>query len=414
MTMDIKIAWRNVWRNPRRTWLTVAAIGFACVILIFMLSFQFGSYATMINSAIQINTGHIQIQNQKYFDEKSIHEVIAKPGPVLEMADQIRSVVAVSARARAFGLVSSDKRTMGVMITGIDPENEARVSSLKSLMRKGKFLTSADPKTNPAIVGKMLARNLGAGPGDELIILGQARDGSVAAAALTLCGIYESGMDEFDRNTLHIRLDQFQEIYFMKEAVHEIVIRVQDLGTVVRIKQELADGLKQMPHADELAVFDWDDLMPGLTQAIKLDLTIGIIFWFLLVLVVAFSILNTFLMAVLERTREFGVMMAMGTTPARLVKLILFESGAMTLVGVASGIVLGCLVTWIFQIYGIDFSGASEILEQYGISGRIYPKLSFITAFAGPSLVWIITFAVSLYPALKIRNLRPVKAIAGT
>ena len=151
--------------------------------------------------------------------------------------------------------------------------------------------------------------------------------------------------------------------------------------------------------------------MPGLTEAITIDMIIGVIFWGLLVLVVAFSILNTFLMAVFERTREFGVMMAVGTTPGRLVRLMLLESSAMTFVGIALGIALGCLITAIFEMHGIDLTGASDILRQYGISGRIYPNLSITTALAGPVLVWIITFLVSLYPALKIQTLTPVEAM---
>jgi len=412
MWMDMKMAWRNVWRNPRRTWLTISAIGFACTLLIFMLSFQFGSYETMINSSIKINTGHLQIQAENYFEKRSMRLVVPNPEAVMDAVSDIESVEAVTARANAFSLLSSDNRTYGAMVVGIDPEKEARVSTLESLVREGGFLTSAQPDANPAIIGRLMARNLQVDPGDELVLLGQGRDGSVAATVLTVHGIYTSGMDEFDRSTLHIPLDTFQSVYSMRGAAHEIVINVSSLNQVAAVKKTAAKQLNQMPQGDQLLVLDWDELVPGLTQAIKIDLTIGIIFWGLLVMVVAFSILNTFLMAVLERTREFGVMMAIGTGPGRLVKLMLYESGAMTLVGITLGILLGCLVTWIFEIYGIDLSGASEIMKQYGISGRIYPQLSIITALAGPVLVWVITFMVSLYPAFKIKGLRPVEAMA--
>jgi putative ABC transport system permease protein len=127
--------------------------------------------------------------------------------------------------------------------------------------------------------------------------------------------------------------------------------------------------------------------------------------------VVAFSILNTFLMAIFERTREFGVMMAIGTTPGRLTKVLLIESMTMTFVGVVAGIFAGSLVTIYFQAYGIDFSGASELLSQFGITGRIYPKLSLLSAVSGPLVVMIITFFTALYPALKVRRMRPVDAM---
>lgn len=412
MHMDIKMAWRNVWRNTRRTGLTVSAIGFACIILIFMLSFQFGSYETMINSAIQINTGHLQIQADTYFEKKSMRQVVPVPGPVLQTVSQIESVQAVTPRANAFSLVSSDNRTAGAMIIGVDPESEARVSTLETLVRRGKFLTHARPDTNPALIGLLMAQNLQLDIGDELVVLGQGRDGSVAATALTVCGIYSSGQDEFDRSTLHMPLDTFQSVYSMRGAVHEIVVQVSGLDRVGPVKRVLSSRLPQMPGGKKLTVLDWEELMPGLTQAIKLDLTIGIIFWGLLVLVVAFSILNTFLMAVFERTREFGVMMAIGIRPGRLVRIMLYESTAMTMVGIGLGMVMGCMVTWIFQHIGINLSGASEILQQYGISGRIYPQLSIKTALAGPALVLIVTFLVSLYPALKIKGLKPVEAMS--
>ena len=150
--------------------------------------------------------------------------------------------------------------------------------------------------------------------------------------------------------------------------------------------------------------------MPGLRQSIEMDLISGIIFYFLL-LVVAFSILNTFLMAIFERTREFGVMMAIGTTPGRLTRVLLIESMSLTAIGILAGIALGCVITVYFQIHGIDFTGASELLSQFGITGRMYPKLSLLSALSGPAAVLIITFFAALYPALKVRRMRPVEAM---
>jgi len=153
--------------------------------------------------------------------------------------------------------------------------------------------------------------------------------------------------------------------------------------------------------------------MPGLRQAIEMDLVSGLIFYGLLIIVVAFSILNTFLMAIFERTKEFGVMMAIGTTPRRLTKVLLIESMAMTLIGIIAGIILGIGITYYFQVHGIDFSGGSELLSQFGITGRMYPKLSLLSVSIGPFMVLFFTFFAALYPALKIRRLRPVEAMTA-
>jgi ABC-type lipoprotein release transport system permease subunit len=162
-----------------------------------------------------------------------------------------------------------------------------------------------------------------------------------------------------------------------------------------------------------LKTLDWQELMPGLRQAIEMDLVSGLIFYGLLIIVVAFSILNTFLMAIFERTKEFGVMMAMGTSPRRLTKILLIESMTMTLIGIITGICIGIGLTYYFQIHGIDFSGGSELLSHFGITGRMYPKLSLLSVSIGPFMVLFFTFFAALYPALKVRRLRPVEAMTA-
>ena len=199
----------------------------------------------------------------------------------------------------------------------------------------------------------------------------------------------------------------------MSGEVHRVVALVDDLGDVAEVTRRVRSRLDRLDSGGSLAVLDWSEIMPGLKQAISMDLVSGLVFWLLLIIVVAFSILNTFLMALLERTREFGVMMAIGTAPKRLMKLVLMESMFITLVGIAAGILLGIGVTLVFQVQGIDLGGASELLQQYGISGRMYPKLSVLSTSIGPAMVFCITFLAALYPALKIRRLKPVEAMGA-
>jgi putative ABC transport system permease protein len=411
--IDLKMAWRNIWRNPRRTLLTMLAIAFACVLLVFMLSFQFGSYDTMIDSSVKISTGHLQIQARGYRRDHAIRKVIPDPRPILRILDKTPAIRAYATRANAFAMVSSASRTYGVMVVGIQPWSEVRVSTLGQIITQGAYL-SAQPDSRGfygALVGRLLARNLQLTVGDEVTLLGQGRDGSVAAAVLKVQGIYASGMDELDRNAMQIPLAAFQDIFSMQQAVHEIVIVGNRLSSVPAIKTDLQQRLSGLKNTPPLVVLDWDELLPGLRQAISMDLVSGAIFYLILIMVVAFSILNTFLMAILERTHEFGVMMAMGTRPGRLTRLVMAESVGMTLVGVAAGILFGVLLTGYFQIHGIDISGSSELLRQYGIPSRIYPRLSVLSTTIGPAAVLIITLMAAVYPALKIRRLRPVEAM---
>ena len=413
LSIDTKMAWRNIWRNPRRTLLTIMAIAFACVLLIFMLSFQLGSYETMINASVKIHTGHLQVQASGYQEQQEIRLVIPDPQPVQQALDAIPEVQAHTPRTRAFALVSSQERAYGVMVEGVAPAAEARVSTLSSIVRQGDYLDDRPTENGipDALIGHLLARNLKVAVDDELTLLGQGRDGSIAATVLHIRGIYNSGMDAFDRGSIQIPLDAFQEIFAMGRAVHEIVIVGRRLADASVIKAALKAPLADMTSPRPLAVLDWVELMPGLKQAIGMDLVSGAIFYLVLIMVVAFSILNTFLMAILERTYEFGVMMAMGTKPGRLTRLVLTESAGLTLVGIITGMIVGFLVTWYFMQHGIQLGGASEISRQFGIPGTLYPQLTLVSMTAGPLAVLIITLLAALYPALKIRRLQPVEAM---
>jgi len=409
MSIELKMAWRNIWRNPRRTLLTISAIAFASMILVFMLSFQLGCYETMINTSVKISTGHLQIQAKGYLKDKKMRLVIKDPEQVAKFLDTVEGIDTYTFRANGFSLVSSDTRTYGVVVTGIDPLKEAHVSSIKSLVRKGSYLKEDDETA--ALIGELLSHNLKVDINDELTILGQGKDGSIAAAVLTIKGIFTSGIDEFDRNVIMMGLKGFQEIFSMGKSVHEAVITADSLGDVSMVKQEIQNNFLKIKGGEYLAVPDWMEIMPGLLQGIQMDLVSGIIMYIILVIVVAFSIFNTFLMAILERTREFGVMMAIGTSPSRITKLVMLESICMTIVGIVLGIIIGSLVTLYFQKHGIFIAGTEDILKQYGIPDRLYPRLSLISATAGPLVVFVITFVSSVFPALKIRKLKPVEAM---
>jgi ABC-type lipoprotein release transport system permease subunit len=409
LPIDTQMAWRNIWRNPRRTILTIGAITFSSLLLVFMLSFQFGSYETMINTSVKIQTGHLQVQAQAYQEKKSIRLVVSDPNAVASILDKIPQVEAYTFRGQAFSLVSSQRRSYGALVTGIDPLREARVSRLKKLIRQGEFLSETD--RDQALIGTLLARNLRLNLGDEITLLGQARDGSIAATVVTVKGIYTSGIAALDRSVIQIPLITFQDVYAMGDAVHEVIIIAQSLASIDAIQGAISAPIAAVKNPTPLKILDWEELMPGLRQGIEMDLVSGMIFYFLLILVVAFSILNTFLMAIFERTREFGVLMAIGTTPGRLTKILLLESMTMAISGIVAGIMLGGAVTLYFQSHGIDISGASDLLSQFGISGRIYPRLSVLSALSGPAAVLMITFGAALYPALKVQRLQPVEAM---
>ncbi len=409
MSIEVKMAWRNLWRNTRRTVLTIAAIAFACLLLVFMLSWQFGTYDVMINTAVGIHSGHLQVQAKGYNDKQAVYQVVPDPASVSAAVAGVPQVTAHTLRAKAFAMASSARRTYGAMAVGIAPASEAAVSTLAKLIFEGEFLAKTD--TDQALAGRLLAQNLKIGLGEELVLLGQGRDGSVAATVVKIKGIINSGQDVFDRSTVLIPLGLFQESFAMQGTVHEVVLRCRSLQDVAPVKLQLQDKLAAQIKSDTLVVLDWTELMPGLLESIKLDLVSGFIFYFILIIVVAFSILNTFLMSVFERTREFGVMLAMGTTPGRLTRILLFESSSMTLIGILIGALAGAAVTQYFAVHGIAIADAAEILREFGLPERIHPRLSILSVTIGSGIVLVITFTTTLYPAFKVRRLIPVQAL---
>ena len=402
---DLLLAWRNVWRNPRRSILTMLAVGFAAMILVFMLSFQFGAYSDMINASVRISTGHMQIQAPGYNEKQEIWKTVDNAGDITALLATVPEVTGFSPRSQAFAVASGRNRTRGAMVIGIDPAKEPHISTLHNQMREGDYLTVSD--TGRAIVGNLLAKRLKVGVEDEITLLGQGRDGSIAATVVRIAGIYSSGIDTFDRATLQIPLSDFNDIFAMNGAVHTVVVTVERLSQVKQVKNFLA----QHQILEHLIILDWAELMPGLEQSIKIDLVSGIIMYVVLIVVVAFSILNTFLMAIFERTREFGVLMAIGTRPGRLMKLMLIESMSMTTVGILTGMTAGAAITLFFSRYGISLGDAGDLMAQYGITGRIFPRLSFVSLVSGPLVILVVTFFTALYPALRIRKLNPVEAM---
>ncbi len=404
---DYLLAWRNIWRNPRRSVLTILAIVFASGLLVFMLSFQFGAYEDMIDSSVRLSTGHLQIQARGYQDRPEMHKVIENPDHLLEKIGALDGVEAVTVRSEAFALAVGANRSKGIMVGGVIPGVEHRISSLPGQIRKGRYLRDDDVDT--AVIGALGAKRLQIDIGDECTLMGQGRDGSVAATVVTIVGIFRTGIDEFDRTVMQIPFSDFDTIFTMEGSAHRLVITTKTLAD----DRSVAAAIGILPGISEFVVLTWDELTPGLRQSIELDLIGGIIMYAILVIVVAFSILNTFFMAIFERTREFGVLMAIGTKPVRLVKIMLLESLAMTCVGLFTGMALGIAITLLFSQYGISMGESSDLLAQYGIADRLYPRLTLVSIIVGPAIISVVTFITALIPALKIVRMRPVVALRG-
>ena len=405
MSITLRMAWRNLWRHKRRTWLTVAAMIFSNLILVFAISLQFGSYQMMIDNSLKPYTGHLQIQRDGYNDEPKMRSSINN---ILPLADKVRNHLGsdnAAARGVAFAMTSSEQRSYGLQIIGVEPDYEINVSSLPGLIKQGHYFT--DINKAEIIIGSVLARNLKVTIGDELTLLGSGHDGSFAAGIVFVSGIFESGIVDIDRSMAQLPIGYFQQLFTMQGTGHNIVINAPDLMSVSALGQEITKLLSD----DELVVLEWDELQPGLKQAIQADMASAWFMYFILIILVAFSVLNTQLMSVLERTREFGTMMALGVTPARLGKLVLTETAIMSSLGLIIGVALGIPLTYYLSIVGFSYPGMEEMTVRFNLPDRMYPSLSLLSIMLGPVIIYIFSLLAAIYPALRLFFLQPVSAM---
>ena len=406
MTLNLRLAWRNLWRHSRRTWLTATAMIFSNVLLVFMISLQFGSYEMMISNTLQSFSGYLQVQAEGYNDDPKMRSSV--PG-VLDLASAVRTALpeaGVAARAAGFALASSEQRSFGIQVIGVQPGHEPLVSTLPGLVKEGRFLD--DPNAAEIVIGSVMARNLKVGVGDEITLLGSGRDGSFAAGVVTVAGIFESGMAAMDRSFAEVPFGYFQETFFMAGHGHAVVVSLDGLDRIPAAQgaiEPLLDG------RDGLALRDWDALNPGLKQAIQADMSSAWMMYGVLIVLVAFSVLNTQLMSVMERTREFGVVSALGVRPRKMAALVMLETALMAAIGLLIGLFLGWLVALYFNTYGLSYPGMEEAAARFNLPAKIYPSLTPLSMLLGPLVVFVFCLLAAVYPALRLYRLKPVEAM---
>jgi putative ABC transport system permease protein len=396
------IAWRNLWRNRRRTWLSAGGIAFAVWMLIIALSMQDGSFEVMIDNGSRLLLGHIQIQHPDYQDDPRIENTVADATALQQRIAGVNGVVSVAPRLQAFALISSGERSFGAQILGVDPALEVRWSSLPSMISEGRYLQ----RRGEVVVGTTLARNIGVSIGDEIVVLGTAREGGVAALVAELVGTFDTGQSELDRAIVQLPIADFREGWNISEdEVHALLVIAESVG-----RSESVAGVLDV-SADWRAL-DWRALMPEAEQTIEMK-AIGAYFFFALIAtIVTFSVVNTFMMTIFERTREFGMLVAIGMKPGAIMLQLQLEAVWLALLGVALGWMLATVFIVPLTYVGVPLpEEASELLRRYNMPERMYPTFSYTAAWLSAVIMVVATQLSALIPGLRIRKLRPVEAL---
>ncbi len=397
------IAWRNLWRNRRRTWLAAGGIAFAAALVQFSMSLQVGSYDVLIESGAGFLAGHLQVQAAEYTEEQRFEALISD---VERLAQRLRArpeVLSLAPRVEAFGLASASERSFGVQVLGVDVARERQVVSLLDSVRVGRAPEAADE----GVLGSGLARNLGVGLNDEVVVLGSGKAGGVAAMVVRVSGLLESGVTQLDRTLMLMPIAAVQSAYLLDDEAHTLVLRARDVDQTAALAQALRAELP-----DGLVARTWREVLPELQQSIDLDMVSGAILYGVVILVVTFSVINTFIMTVFERTREFGMLRAIGMRPAGIIGLLQWEAAGIWLLGTLLALAASIPAIALLSVFGLPIGDeAMNFSDMVQTPDALYPKITWEVLVAGPLVLLAGVQLAAFLPALRIRKLQPVAAL---
>jgi ABC-type lipoprotein release transport system permease subunit len=404
--LSIRIGWRNLWRNRRRTWLTAGGIAFAVWLVVSFMALQIGQYNVMIENATALMAGHVQVQNTEYLEDNRFEDTIEDAERLLTIIRATPGVASVAPRVEAFALVSADERSFGAQVLGIDIAAETETVRFVKMLSEGRTLQQPED----AVLGTVLARNLGATVGDEIVVLGTGKEGGVAALVFDVVGLLETGMADLDRVLMLASLPVIQEGFGLADEVHSMIIALDDVDRSERVIRSLRSELPE-----SLQVRDWETVLPELKQGIEVDRIGGRIMYGIIMALVVFSVINSFIMTVFERTREFGMLRAIGMRPLKIILMVQWEALFVCLLGVAIGLALAIgLTLWLMDV-GIYLGEAmQDYARQFYMPDRMYPALSWEALTVAPLIMLIGTQIAAILPALRIRRLKPVEALRDT
>ncbi len=401
-----QMAWRNVWRYRRRSLLTVLTIGLGLAFTILMRGIGDGFHEQMVDNSVRAQIGHIEIHRSGYQHDPALLKTLPDV-PLLErLVPQTPHLRGFSFRVLGDGLASTAENSSGVSIVGIVPRAERSVTNIERAVIAGSFLDES--MSRPVLIGEHLSQSLGARLNGKVVLMVQAADGSMGAQLFRVAGIFRSGSPELDRGVVYLLRTDAQSLFSLAGGLTEAALLLDSSESVAEAQRFLIAQLSGKP----VEVLPWYVVEPFLRQFIEMDDAFFYIIVLILFVVISVGILNTVMMSVFERVREFGVMMALGTKPRQVVRLVVRESAVLALLGAALGALLGSASTIFFARTGIDLSGYAAGASALGITTTvIHPVLTSRNLIWSDLSVVAVVLLVAFYPAIKAAGLKPVQAI---
>lgn len=396
-----KMAFRNIFRQRRRSILTGLSMFGGFVLAAFFIGWADGTYNRVIEDFTRHNYGHIQIHHHQYLDRPSIYKTIKNPAEIEEKLDHIKYIDGWAPRIYSAGLASVGEKSGGIRIIGVDPLKESETTGFHKRIVRGESLP-ADARRG-ILLGTGLAKLLKADVSGDLVIVTQGADGSLANDRYTILGILDCGDEISNRMNLYMHLEDAQELLVLGNRIHEIAVTVSGLKRIPAVNDNITAALQN----PQLSVEPWQVFAQSFYKAMSADMEGMYMTLLIIVLVVAVGVLNTVLMMVLERRREYGVLKALGTKPRQIIKLIFTEVTFLAVISIVVGSVVGFLLNLYLSRNGIHLS------EPFLVGGMefdaFYSEIN-IRSFTIPIMTVLFSaFGVSLFPAILAARTRPAK-----
>jgi len=392
------MAWRNLWRNRRRTLITVASIFFGVLLSTIMASLQEGTYGNMIDMMVKLSSGYLQVQTTGYREEKTINNAFVPSQQLEGKIKESGKVTTVAGRFDSFGLISSGPNTRGGAVIGFQPELDSEVSNLRNWLSAGKFTEKGD---DGVLVSYNIAKHLDLGVGDTIIIVSQGYRGVTAAGAFPINGILTFNTPQMNNLGVFMDLPLAQKLFSAEDRVTSLILMVDSYDDVTHVRKQVADAID-----DELTVLTWQELNPELVQFIESDKAGGIVMIGILYIVIGFGIFGTVIMMVAERRRELGVMVAVGMQKVKLAAVLFIETMLIGLTGVLTGFTASIPVIVLLLNNPIELPAEmADAYLQYGFEPYLYFGAAPWVFVNQVVTVFAITMVVAVYPLMKVRKL---------
>lgn len=403
--MLISIAWRNIWRNKVRSLVVILAVTLGLFGILFMIALSNGMVVQKIDASINNELAHIQIHDSGFIQDPSLHYYIKDSKPIEDEISAIPGVKAVCSRIKAMAMASTAATGAGIMVNAIDPEQEKQVSKIYQCIIEGDYFEK-ESKSAQIVISQKLSSKLKARLGSKIVLTMQHTNGELAYGLFRVSGIYKTSNTMFDEPNVFIRKsDMISLTGFDAANTSEIAVmldKTEDTRAMVQVLEKKFPGL---------SIMAWDKLEPLLSGLSSMMDQMAYLLLIIILIAMAFGIINTMMMAVLERTRELGMLMAVGMNRRKVFIMIMLETVFLALVGTALGILISSLTIHFTGINGINFAAWAEGFESWGYSALIYPTLYF-DFYIGMTILVIITAIISsIYPARKALKFNPAAAI---